>query len=66
MARGKFSERDTAIIIKQVLSCIQYCHQNNIVHRDIKAENILLEQNKEGEKIKIIDFGTALVLADKN
>lgn len=29
--------------MKQVLSCINYCHQNNIVHRDLKPENILLE-----------------------
>ena len=62
LARGRFTERDTAVIIKQVLSCVHYCHQNNIVHRDIKAENILLEQNKEGERIKLIDFGTALVI----
>jgi len=47
--------------MKQVLSCINYCHQNNIVHRDLKPENILLEQNKEFDQIKIIDFGTSLV-----
>jgi len=41
---------------------LQYCHNNNIIHRDIKAENILIEQSKEGEKIKLIDFGTALVV----
>jgi calcium-dependent protein kinase len=59
--RGKFSERDAAVLMKQVLSCINYCHQNNIVHRDLKPENILLEQNKEFDQIKIIDFGTSLV-----
>ena len=61
LSRGKFSERDGAVLMKQVLSCINYCHQSNIVHRDLKPENILLEQNKEFDQIKIIDFGTSLV-----
>ena len=61
LQRGKFSERDGAVLMKQVLSCINYCHQANIVHRDLKPENILLEQNKEFDQIKIIDFGTSLV-----
>ena len=47
--------------MKQILSCINYCHKNKIVHRDLKPENILLEQNKEFDQIKIIDFGTSLV-----
>ena len=61
LQRGKFSERDAAVLMKQVLQCINYCHQNNIVHRDLKPENILLEANKEFDQIKIIDFGTSLV-----
>ena len=65
VARGKFSERDASVLMKQVLSCINYCHQNKIVHRDLKPENILLEQNKEFDQIKIIDFGTSLVV-DEN
>ena len=33
IARGKFTEKDAAILMKQVLSCVNYCHKNNIVHR---------------------------------
>ena len=65
VARGKFSEQDASMLIKQVLSCVNYCHTNHIVHRDLKPENILLEQNKEFDQIKIIDFGTSLVF-DEN
>ena len=52
------------MLLKQVLSCINYWHNNHIVHRDLKPENILLEQNKEFDQIKIIDFGTSLVFDD--
>ena len=37
---------------------MKYCHQNNLIHRDLKLENILLTNSKE-QKIKIIDFGIA-------
>ena len=33
IARGKFTEKDAAILMKQVLSCVNYCHKNLIVHR---------------------------------
>ena len=65
VARGKFSEQDASVLMKQVLSCINYCHKNHIVHRDLKPENVLLEQNKEFDQIKIIDFGTSLIF-DEN
>lgn len=35
-----------------------YCHDNFLIHRDLKLENILLV-NSEEKKIKIIDFGIA-------
>lgn len=40
-----------------------YCHQNNLIHRDLKLENLLL-LNDQQKKIKIIDFGIAGVAAN--
>jgi serine/threonine protein kinase len=33
IARGKFTEKDAALLMKQVLQCVNYCHTNHIVHR---------------------------------
>ena len=55
-----FSERIAADIMRQLLSAIIYCHKRNIAHRDLKLENILIDQYNEDQiHIKVIDFGTA-------
>ena len=53
------NEHKIANIFKQILMSIEYCHQNTIVHRDLKPENFMLTSEKEGAKIKLIDFGLA-------
>ena len=55
----KFSEYEAAHMIKQVLSCVAYLHSINVIHRDIKAENLLLEEKDDLFNIKLIDFGIA-------
>ena len=43
-----------------MLEAIKYCHDNNIVHRDIKLENFLVDlDEKEQVQIKLSDFGLA-------
>ncbi|XP_063649990.1 MAP/microtubule affinity-regulating kinase 3 isoform X24 [Pan troglodytes] len=40
--------------LQKIVSAVQYCHQKRIVHRDLKAENLLLDADMN---IKIADFG---------
>ncbi|WAA10662.1 Stk1 family PASTA domain-containing Ser/Thr kinase [Fervidibacillus albus] len=46
-------------IMKQLVSAISHAHQNNIIHRDIKPQNILIDQRGN---VKITDFGIAQAL----
>lgn len=57
--RNHFSESDAATIIKQVLEAVAYCHGSNIVHKDLKPENIMLHGKDTVDYVKVIDFGTA-------
>jgi eukaryotic-like serine/threonine-protein kinase len=47
-------------IMKQLTSAISHAHQNHIIHRDIKPQNILIDRNGN---VKITDFGIAMALS---
>eukprot|EP00347_Sterkiella_histriomuscorum_P023140 403335795 len=58
--RYRITEEEASQLMIQIGSAINYCHQQQIVHRDIKLENIMLNQpNDLNQGIKIIDFGIA-------
>ena len=68
----KYNENQLAVLFYQMFSGIAYLHDKNIVHRDLKLENILISEIEVDKKtndrffwIKIIDFGTAKIF-EKN
>lgn len=65
------AEGQAAMIMRQVFSALQYCHARNVVHRDLKPDNLMV-QRMEGEsplqkegllapEVKLIDFGLAVI-----
>lgn len=56
-----FTEREAAIIFKQLMGAISYCHTQSICHRDLKPENLLLLNKSETSPIKVIDFGLSKI-----
>jgi hypothetical protein len=60
---GRLPPEDALKIAAQVCDALQYAHEEGIVHRDVKPENILLD--KKG-RVKIADFGLAKLLLERS
>jgi calcium/calmodulin-dependent protein kinase I len=56
--KGSYPEEEAAELFAQILLSVEYLHSKNIVHRDVKPENILYTA-EGGRAIKLIDFGYA-------
>ncbi|CAB9504591.1 MAP kinase-interacting serine/threonine-protein kinase 2 (Partial), partial [Seminavis robusta] len=63
---GPLQEQDAALILKQLLSVVNYLHSNRIVHGNIKPEHILLEQDKDLDHVKLTDFACAEIMEDQD
>lgn len=60
--KNKLLESDARLIFMQLISAVDHCHTNNICHRDIKLENLLLDESI----LKLTDFGYACRIDDHN
>lgn len=54
-----FTEEEVAKIIRNILDGLNYMHSNNIMHRDIKPDNLMFKNIGDLDSLKIIDFGLA-------
>jgi eukaryotic-like serine/threonine-protein kinase len=53
---GRLPAGEAVAIVVELLSAVQFAHANNVVHRDIKSQNILIDRHG---KVKVTDFGIA-------
>jgi len=61
--KGSYSEREASIIVRKILSAIQYLHSCGIAHRDLKPENLLLRSENDTE-VMLSDFGLSKIIGD--
>ncbi|XP_017886672.1 serine/threonine-protein kinase D3 isoform X2 [Ceratina calcarata] len=65
--RGRLSERVTKFLITQILVALKHLHSKNIVHCDLKPENVLLSSgDSEFTQVKLCDFGFARIIGEKS
>ncbi|KHG24389.1 Calcium-dependent protein kinase 28 [Gossypium arboreum] len=54
---SRYSEKDAAFVVRQMLKVAAECHLRGLVHRDMKPENFLFKSTKEDSPLKATDFG---------
>lgn len=62
MRKNKITQSEIAEIMRQLLSALSYLHTRGTIHADVKPVNIIVQRNKEGIFIKLIDFGISHIL----
>ncbi|EFJ17487.1 calcium dependent protein kinase 28 [Selaginella moellendorffii] len=54
---GRYTEKDAAVIVRQMLRVVARCHLNGVVHRDLKPENFLFKSQQDDSLLRAVDFG---------
>ncbi|XP_031271941.1 calcium-dependent protein kinase 7-like [Pistacia vera] len=60
VARGHYTERAAAAVMRTIVEVVQVCHKHGVMHRDLKPENFLFANKKETSPLKAIDFGLSV------
>ncbi|CAN1755505.1 Calcium-dependent protein kinase 8 [Linum perenne] len=60
VARGHYTERAAAAVMRTIVEVVQMCHKHGVMHRDLKPENFLFANKKETSALKAIDFGLSV------
>uniref|UniRef100_A0A8C4ZSV5 Serine/threonine-protein kinase n=1 Tax=Gadus morhua TaxID=8049 RepID=A0A8C4ZSV5_GADMO len=64
--KSKLPERTTKFLVTQILVALRHLHFKNIVHCDLKPENVLLASAEPFPQVKLCDFGFARIIGEKS
>lgn len=56
--------RDIGVVLSQICDCLEYAHDEGVIHRDVKPENIILVFQNGQTVVKVLDFGVARLYED--
>ncbi|KAI9311521.1 kinase-like domain-containing protein [Dichotomocladium elegans] len=62
LQKGSYTEKDASSLVRQMLEGLAYLHKLDIVHRDMKPENLLFDTKDDDAKLMITDFGLSRIL----
>ncbi|XP_008788593.1 calcium-dependent protein kinase 2-like [Phoenix dactylifera] len=60
IARGHYTERAAASLLRTIVQIVHTCHSMGVIHRDLKPENFLLSSKNENAPLKATDFGLSV------
>ncbi|MBA0738076.1 hypothetical protein Gogos_011487 [Gossypium gossypioides] len=60
VAKGHYSEREAAKLIKTIVGVVEACHSLGVMHRDLKPENFLFDSPGDDAVLKATDFGLSI------
>ncbi|RRT83703.1 hypothetical protein B296_00016925 [Ensete ventricosum] len=60
IARGHYTERAAAALLRTIVQVVHTCHSMGVIHRDLKPENFLLLNEDEDAPLKATDFGLSV------
>ncbi|CAO2166763.1 unnamed protein product [Urochloa humidicola] len=60
IAKGKYTERAAASLLRTIVEIVHTCHSLGVIHRDLKPENFLLLSKDENAPLKATDFGLSV------
>lgn len=64
IARKNYTEKNAANVIKKLMETMRYLQKREILHRDIKLENILLESVEDDCSVRLADFGLSMLMSE--
>ena len=64
IAKGHYSEKAAANVLRQIVNVVHVCHYMGVMHRDLKPENFLLSSKDENSALKATDFGLSVFIED--